>query len=299
MPVHCYTLTQVISSTSPTINALRQSNLAQNNSANVKKNSHIAIPQCESSCNIESSIHQTHEILEIPELSIPENVDIVEQNITSIQQTNVDNGKQQSKLVNNTTVQINFISPESLNIPISTGSNKLPVGDNDEQPIEVRDIPIINGYSKAPIESELKHELYVTSSIKMAEPAAVNKGTGIVIESYSMPSLKPKPDITDQNLYSEDARTNKDINSTEVKGGIEVHVVPRISPIGSQINPITATDSACLVVQIMLRTINFNTTLGSDLICPHSGGGGHSFNITYNVPLSKYMKENMFELIFV
>lgn len=58
-------------------------------------------------------------------------------------------------------------------------------------------------------------------------------------------------------------------------------------------------ETDCFSVRVMARADSFNATLGSDDICPHSDGGGHSFNITYNIPVSQYMKENRFDLIFV
>lgn len=53
---------------------------------------------------------------------------------------------------------------------------------------------------------------------------------------------------------------------------------------------------ACMLVQVMLRADTFNVTLGSDEICYSDG---HSFNLTYNVPLSRYMIENQFQLVFM
>lgn len=294
MPMHCYTLTQSISSTPP-------SNLAQNFTTNFGKNSQLnAIPKCPSSCNIDSPLKHTPEILEIPELSIPENVDLVDQNITSMQQINVETNKQQTEFVNNITVQINYNSPESLNIPIVSSSNKLAVGDNnDEQPIEVRDYPITNTNSNTPIEPDLKRELHETSAVKITEPAAdgSNKGTGILPEAYSTSTPKPTPANTNESVYLE----SKIVNGSLVNERTDIYEEPKVNTIGSHLNPIAAVavDSACIIVQIIIRAISFNTTLGSDLICPQSGGGTHSFNITYNVPLSKYMKEDVFELIFV
>lgn len=56
--------------------------------------------------------------------------------------------------------------------------------------------------------------------------------------------------------------------------------------------PVEASNPACLLIYLLIRSESFNMTLGSDEIC-------HNFNITYNIPISKYMKENRFELVFV
>lgn len=55
---------------------------------------------------------------------------------------------------------------------------------------------------------------------------------------------------------------------------------------------IEPTKSSCALIYVVLRSESFNVTLGSDEIC-------HNFNITYNIPLSKYMKEDRFDLIFM
>lgn len=54
---------------------------------------------------------------------------------------------------------------------------------------------------------------------------------------------------------------------------------------------VEASNPACLLIYLLIRSESFNMTLGFDEIC-------HNFNITYNIPLSKYMKENRFELVF-
>lgn len=57
-------------------------------------------------------------------------------------------------------------------------------------------------------------------------------------------------------------------------------------------NIVESTSSSCIIVDLMIRSESFNITLGSDEIC-------HNFNITYDIPLSKYMKENRLELVFM
>lgn len=52
------------------------------------------------------------------------------------------------------------------------------------------------------------------------------------------------------------------------------------------------TKSSCVLIYVVIRSKSFNITLGSDEIC-------HNFNITYNIPLSKYMKEDRFDLVFM
>lgn len=53
---------------------------------------------------------------------------------------------------------------------------------------------------------------------------------------------------------------------------------------------------ACTSIDLIISTNAFNVTLGSDEICLTDE---HSFNLTYNVPLSKYMIERHFELFFM
>lgn len=58
-----------------------------------------------------------------------------------------------------------------------------------------------------------------------------------------------------------------------------------VAPPAEPFNP------SCLHILLLIRSETFNITLGYDEIC-------RNFNITYNIPLSKYMTENRFELIF-
>ncbi|XP_055316993.1 uncharacterized protein LOC129576268 isoform X2 [Sitodiplosis mosellana] len=60
--------------------------------------------------------------------------------------------------------------------------------------------------------------------------------------------------------------------------------------------PLNAANPACLIIYLQIRSESFNMTIGYDRICRINLP---NFNITYNIPLSKYMKEHRFELVFV
>lgn len=84
-------------------------------------------------------------------------------------------------------------------------------------------------------------------------------------------------------------------------GGDELNAVPIIGTTtdgdtNKQREDVVEHIVACMLVQVMLRAETFNVSLGSDEICYSDG---HSFNLTYNVPLSRYMIENQFQLMFM
>lgn len=56
--------------------------------------------------------------------------------------------------------------------------------------------------------------------------------------------------------------------------------------------PIEPINPGCFLIFLAFRSESLNITIGRDVIC-------HNFNITYNIPLSKYMKENRFEIVFM
>lgn len=56
--------------------------------------------------------------------------------------------------------------------------------------------------------------------------------------------------------------------------------------------PVEASNSDCFQIDLLFRSESVNKTLWSEEIC-------HNINITYNIPLSKYMKESRFDLVFV
>lgn len=51
----------------------------------------------------------------------------------------------------------------------------------------------------------------------------------------------------------------------------------------------------CVTVELGLRTSTFNVTFGPEEFC---STGRHGFNMTYNIPLSKFMLEKRFDLTF-
>lgn len=74
-------------------------------------------------------------------------------------------------------------------------------------------------------------------------------------------------------------------------------ILPSPQPLTMSTSPssleqmIEAPHAPCFAVDLRVRSDSFNTTLGSDEIC-------HNFNITYNIPISKYMEEKRIHLVF-
>lgn len=55
---------------------------------------------------------------------------------------------------------------------------------------------------------------------------------------------------------------------------------------------VPASHASCFAIDLRVKSVSLNATLGTDEIC-------HNFNITYNIPISKYMEENRIHLVFV
>lgn len=57
----------------------------------------------------------------------------------------------------------------------------------------------------------------------------------------------------------------------------------------------TLTPTECAQIELDISTDTFNVTLGSEKICFRAG---RTLNITYNVPLSRFMVERQLQLVF-
>lgn len=69
-------------------------------------------------------------------------------------------------------------------------------------------------------------------------------------------------------------------------------VLPSPQPLAMPSSPPTLVMPPCFRIDLRVESDSFNTTLGTDEIC-------HNFNITYNIPISKYMEEKRIHLVFV
>lgn len=69
-------------------------------------------------------------------------------------------------------------------------------------------------------------------------------------------------------------------------------ILPSPQPLAMPSSPPTLVMPPCFRIDLRVESDSFNTTLGTDEIC-------HNFNITYNIPISKYMEEKRIHLVFV
>lgn len=270
--------------------------------------------QCPSACDKDSVLNQAQEMIEAPELSIPENIDLVESSTIAKSSTTkldtIDNtnpiappsvlNNQINKTMNIQhliVVMPQFISPESTTTTTTTmkttidKSNKI-VAIHAKRPIEIKDSPmsrifdsgismIVNDFRSISTDLQTKQNS-VDPSL-----ASLDSHSASLLTEATAPISAANNDI--DNVYNKKIKSLHFENiANEVNKSASIAVVPA-----------EVTASGCINVQLMARTDAFNVTLGSDEICPQSDGGGHNFNITYNMPISKYMKENRFKLIFM
>lgn len=199
-----------------------------------------------------------------------------------------------------------------------------------ERPVEIKDLGSPNSQLSTASASTFSHELnsndfYRTSELKsdMNEPAFIPSSVSTKKETLEMPTSDTHIDESvpinskDEtgSIYN-DKKQNKHLEiisfengKDEINKGESVEVSPISASAPSNANNVlsvgTITAAAaesvtsCFIIQLTLKTDTFNVSLGSDEICPQSDGGGHGFNITYNVPISKYLKDRYFELVFM
>lgn len=274
---------------------------------------------CLSLCNVELSINQTPDIPEVPELSIPENVDMSETNYSSIQNnesvdahslpigsnTNATNRASNSISEASIMSQSNSIASYSNHTDISTVLEH-----NDEDPDEVRDYSTTNSgavHNNVRINSS-KNEIHGTASAvgpTSIEPVhiAPNEAQEVVNDDpHAAVTTKSNAEALDNLRHLDEDRKKKIKDNKETlhqenrpESVSAVTSLPNLSPVAA----VVAAETHCLIVKVILRTATFNISLGSDRVCPQSNGGGSNFNITYNVPISKYMLEHHFEILFV
>lgn len=94
---------------------------------------------------------------------------------------------------------------------------------------------------------------------------------------------------TDSNRFDIPKPTNGNVEPTTIH---PTTTTTTTMPTPNHSVAIEPTKSSCVLIYLMIRSGSFNFSLGSDEIC-------HNFNITYNIPLSKYMKEDRFDLVFM
>lgn len=285
---------------------------------------------CPSFCGHEIGKTFASDVPETLEISIPENVDAIESSTSNKLQKNAlaaIERKGDNSVVSSTTLIENHGHPLSeqtteksktddniqeqlINIEkINNDANKISM--QVEQPIEIRDTFKISPkpFSILPANHSDKIES-VHSSERTSSLGDIQKK---IIKAKEL--LDASTDLKQQNIEPvlrsvDSANSTKflenDIKSTFIKktdlnrfdipkptnGNVELSTSHASSTTPVHGVTVAPTNAACVIIYLVMRSETFNITLGSDEIC-------HNFNITYNIPLSKYMKEDRFNLVFM
>lgn len=263
------------------------------------------------------------EPLEIP--FIPESVDIVESSTTYKQQRSLlasIERKSDNTVLSSTTLIENLAHPLSEQTTakslldkdiqeklvnadkINSDANKISI--QVEEPVEIRE-----NFKLAPF--LIPHATNFTDKIEAAHssemPKKSNKAKELLDASVDLKQQELEPLLLAVDSANSTKFLENDIKSTFIKktelnrfdipkpanGNYEPlpsHTTTTTTPTPNHDVAVEPTKSTCAIIYLMIRSESLNITLGSDEIC-------HNFNITYNIPLSKYMKENRFDLVFM
>lgn len=284
-------------------------------------------------------VNKVSELSEGSEIAMPENVDVIETSTTYKTQKppttklhaimkkidSIDFLKKNENLdqiVNNVTEQ-KIVLPE-VNTTLTTlvtaknVNEIIKIAVQVEQPIEVRDLSILSlltqtttsksisnehdpnsVYSIQNKSNKTKDSIELNSEVKQqeTEPIAISAShtdTSKFMENDIKTSFNKKTQSSNKfnKTLSESDNVNRNENIETMSKIISGNVDGLASTPAYEITADASTNSACFFIYLLIQSDSFNVTLGSDEIC-------HNFNITYNIPLSKYMKENRFQLIFV
>lgn len=279
------------------------------------------------------------QVPEAPEMAIPENVDVLEASTSAKPQINstakpemVEKSKRDAssigEQVNHTVVtNLDAISNEMGSVSL-TSSETLPLNSTlatiqAEQPIEIREtLTTLPHITPATVPNTSTNEKIDAISVEqnpnsVYQAAQQNKSKEQLVggeigaaDKKQTANMEPMLLPTANKFVGNDIKTsfNKkaqsmikfDKSSPQTEDAIEnAESVPKsvqTAPTTTTTSTTTVTpnvaDPSCVLIDLTMRSESFNITLGTDEVC-------HSFNITYNIPLSKYMKENHFELIFM
>lgn len=294
---------------------------------------------CPSFCAVMNGLEtgKLNQVSDMPDAhEIPENADIIETSTTfKVQKTTVttttkllpverkiesnEPSTTLSENLNHTLVEqttakdkidLSSQGPLATDDQIINTVNKIAI--QAEQPVEVRESAIISPNTPSPIlQSNYSENIEGQSADLLEVPKKPNQPKDLSDTNTEFKPQENEPLLSDEHVRSPKFLEN-DIKSTFNKKSenkferavpdVEVAKSPNtnVESLTPQIPvstptygiPVEASNPACIIISLLIRSESFNMTLGSDEIC-------QNFNITYNIPLSKYMKENRFELVFM
>lgn len=284
--------------------------------------------QCPSACSKDSLFSHSPEIGEGPEISIPENVDVIESSIASAIKTS-----KASEMIDNSSLQPNHhnaSAPATMNnatIETTTVNAYKASAIDGERPIEIRDSSTSIITDPLPTIASAAGTVSIASLLLQPFPVPSNSNSVYHMtkdpssssnEEFKLQKVEPTILLADAHstavLTPVESTAALTAAANDINGVYNKKIQPSVfESLADELNKNESAevapsltgpaaipaDAECFPIRVIARADSFNVTLGSDYICPHSDGGGHSYNITYNIPVSQYMKENRFDLIFV
>lgn len=279
--------------------------------------------QCPSACSKDSLFNHPPEIADAPEISIPDNVDLVESSTAAAAKlVKVSEVMDNSPLRRNQSIANAHGTSINETVEATTAS-----AIDSERPIEIKDsstsiitdpLPTIASTAGTasiaslllqpfPVASNSNSVYHMTKGpasssneefkLQKAEPTillADTQSTAVLTAVETTGALTAAASNDINGVYNKKIQPSifeslaDDLNKNDSAEVAPMLTAPAVIP----------ADTDCFPVRIMARADSFNFTFGSDDICPRSDGAGHAFNFTYNIPVSEYMKENRFDLIF-
>lgn len=330
MPIHCMSLDQ--NQSKKIALSLDANTTTDNTSSHVattqppststpQPDTQSSSAQCQSTCSKDAIVNHSPEVAEVPEILIPENVDLVESSTAGASKTTnefekIDNSSPQR----NQSSAIEYVASMNTTTDASTTTKSLKASAIDgERPIEIKDSSTSIITDSQPTIASAAGTVSIASLLLHPYPLASNSNSVYHMTKDSSPTSneefklqKVDPTIVLTPVDSTAALTAAASNA--INGVYDKKIEPPLFESlpydlnkneSAEVAPMLTAPAAvsaetdCFSIRLTAHADSFNTTLGSDDICPHADGDDHSFNITYNIPVSQYMKENRFDLTFV
>lgn len=247
-------------------------------------------------------------------MAIPENVDLVEtstsfkfqktlttkqapvQNDTAVLVSTTLYENQNLSMIEETTVKDTVdesLQDAQANHDKINNVNK--IGIQAEEPVE---IPVMSPNILMPIAtSNFSDQIKpIQSSERATDLNTIKKKANKIKETLdaSAEFKQQEIDVTVSDNSGSTKFLENDIKTTfkKYKETSSIKENVELSPSLTPFAPDQPANPTCFLIFLVIRSGLMNITLGREEIC-------YNFNITYNIPFSKHMKETHFELIFV
>lgn len=283
-------------------------------------------------------VNHVPELAENLEIAIPENIDVIETSTTTkvptlptpttkfhsigIKTDSIDLSKKSinsdaNAVLNNTVSKIEpSIASHDAPIDARNMGKKILTNGQVEKPFDIAAEPVHSTTAESvQIVNEHEPNSVYDEQSKLNKTKEMHGSNGKAKQSDLL-DVEPVANLhADQTKFMDnDIKTSfkkydKSIDEAEAERAANIELMKTLNEDGNKILPspqpltmstspsslehmVDAPHAPCFAVDLHVRSDSFNTTLGSDEIC-------HNFNITYNIPISKYMEEKRIHLVFV